>query len=253
MEQMIACLLAEWKEEMKVDQEKTVARLEAKIEEIKSGQGEIESTVNAMEKKMEACLGKTKVTDVEANLKKKESEVVHREVPKEEAAVKSSGALKKGHRGQNLAAKCCQKPKGQTRQNCGSQKKLTAAGRKMTRCAGMERHKGHGHQGHGRNSVARRAPKGRTGIKRLWKGLECKMRIKGPGTRWQLLLKIRRTSDWFNRKDFGLELMKRAAGRSSGLRKVRDWTLWRGRPPPEQESGTGEVGPLKWKKRLHTE
>jgi hypothetical protein len=32
--------------------------------------------------------------------------------------------------------------------------------------------------------------------------------------------------------------VKQAAGMSSGLQKVRDWTMWRGRPPP------------KWKKHL---
>jgi hypothetical protein len=54
--------------------------------------------------------------------------------------------------------------------------------------------------------------------KRLWKA---------PDTRQQLRLNIERTSDGFNRKTFRLELMKQAAGMSSGLLKVRDWTLWR--------------------------
>jgi hypothetical protein len=89
MEQMIVCLLAEWKAEMKVNQEKMAAWLEAKIEGIKSGQGEIESTVNAMEKKIEACLGTAKVTDVEAVLEKKKSEVVDWELSQTECCVKT--------------------------------------------------------------------------------------------------------------------------------------------------------------------
>jgi hypothetical protein len=30
-----------------------------------------------------------------------------------------------------------------------------------------------------------------------------------------------------------LEFVRRAHGMSSGFRKIRKWTLWRGRPPPE--------------------
>jgi hypothetical protein len=74
------------------------ARLEAKIEEIKSGQVKMKSTVSPIERKMEACLGKTEATDLEANPEEIQSKAVHREVPNEEATVKSSGALKKWHR-----------------------------------------------------------------------------------------------------------------------------------------------------------
>jgi hypothetical protein len=41
-------------------------------------------------------------------------------------------------------------------------------------------------------------------------------------------------------KTFRLQIIKRAKEVSSRLRKVRKWTLWRGRPP-------------KWKKMLHAE
>jgi hypothetical protein len=37
------------------------------------------------------------------------------------------------------------------------------------------------------------------------------------------------------RKTIGLEVVKRAVGISSRLRKVRNWALWRGRPPPKWE------------------
>jgi hypothetical protein len=45
--------------------------------------------------------------------------------------------------------------------------------------------------------------------------------IKDPGTRRQVRLKIERTSDGFNRRAFGLEFVKRAAGMSSGFWEVR--------------------------------
>jgi hypothetical protein len=49
-----------------------------------------------------------------------------------------------------------------------------------------------------------------------------------------LRLQIGRTSDGLGRKAFWLEFVKRAAGMSSGLRNVRNWSLLRGRPPPKR-------------------
>jgi hypothetical protein len=79
---------------------------------------------------MMACLGGTETMDLEAN-PEEESEEVHREVLKEHAAVKHVGGLRKQHRGWNLAAECHQKSKERTWRNCGSQKKLAAAGKKL--------------------------------------------------------------------------------------------------------------------------
>jgi hypothetical protein len=59
--------------------------------------------------------------------------------------------------------------------------------------------------------------------------------IKNPDPRWQLHLKIKRTSEEFDRKAFGLEFVKRATSMSSGLRKMRNWTLCRGRPSPKEK------------------
>jgi hypothetical protein len=47
-----------------------------------------------------------------------------------------------------------------------------------------------------------------------------------------MLLKIEKTSEEFDRKAFGLEFVMRATGMSSGLQKMRNWTLWRDWPPP---------------------
>jgi hypothetical protein len=44
------------------------------------------------------------------------------------------------------------------------------------------------------------------------------------------------------RKAIGLEIMKRAARTSTGLPKMKNWTLWRGRPPPKQEKGNSPYG-----------
>jgi hypothetical protein len=66
--------------------------------------------------------------------------------------------------------------------------------------------------------------------------------IKNQGTRWRLRLKIERALEEFNRKAFGLEFVMRATGMSSGLRKTRNWNLWRGHPLLSEKSRTGHFG-----------
>jgi hypothetical protein len=61
--------------------------------------------------KMEAWLGKTEATDLEANPVEIEFETVHEGVPKEKAAVKIVRALKKQHRGWHLAVRHRCQPK----------------------------------------------------------------------------------------------------------------------------------------------
>jgi hypothetical protein len=51
----------------------------------------------------------------------------------------------------------------------------------------------------------------------------------------QLHLGNERTTSRIYRKTIGLEIVKRALRISSGMRKVTDWTLWRGRPPPKRK------------------
>jgi hypothetical protein len=81
---------------------------------------EMIAKLDSHHERMMACLGKTEATDLEANPEEMQSEAVLREVPKEEAAVKSSAAAERR-----------QKPKEWTRGNCGSRKKLVTAVRKM--------------------------------------------------------------------------------------------------------------------------
>jgi hypothetical protein len=84
-----------------------------------------------------------------------------------------------------------------------------------------------------------------------WKGPECEIGIRNPDTRRQLRLDIERTSEGIDRKAFGLEFGKGATGMSSGLQQMRNWALWRGRPPPKRKEklasnvsvrGAGYVG-----------
>jgi hypothetical protein len=95
--------------EMKANREERKAGMKANRKEMRTGHKEMMAKLDAHHERMMACLGKTEATDLEANPEDMESGAEHREVPKEEAAAKSSGALKKCHRGQHLAAGCHRK------------------------------------------------------------------------------------------------------------------------------------------------
>jgi hypothetical protein len=115
-----------WRKEMKVGQETTEAHLECK-----------EPT------------------------SEKESIAEHQEAPMEEAVVKPVGGLKKWHRGRNLAAECHGQPEERSQGNCGSRKKLAAACRGTTPCAGVAWRKGNSGKNRTTDNVERGAPKGR--------------------------------------------------------------------------------------------
>jgi hypothetical protein len=138
-----------------------------------------------------------------------ESEVEHWEIPMVEATVKSSGKMKKRQRGHHRASGRHREPKELTQGDCGSQKKLAATCRKVSRHAAMAQHKGNifrkiqiqgncgprkelaapsrrmthstkvaQHRGCNRkrcnqDSVVQETQKGWTFRKRCWKGPEC--------------------------------------------------------------------------------
>jgi hypothetical protein len=124
-------------EMIRINQEQMMADRKADQEEIKqetrAGQEHLMSMLNAHHERMMACLGKTAATDLKTNAEEMESESEHREVPQEVAAVKSSGTMKNRHRDRHLAARRCGKPKELTRGDCGSQRTLAAACRKVSR------------------------------------------------------------------------------------------------------------------------
>jgi hypothetical protein len=89
---------------------------------------------------MEAYLEK-----MEAHLEEMKSVAMHKEVPKEEAAVKTVRALKEQYGDWHLIVEYCRQLKKWTQGNGGSQKKLATACKGMTCCAGVARCKGCGH------------------------------------------------------------------------------------------------------------
>jgi hypothetical protein len=65
--------------------------------------GSLAAKLEAWGKEMQADQEAKKTTDLKANPDEMESKEEHQEVPKERAAVKPGGGLRKQHRGWNLA------------------------------------------------------------------------------------------------------------------------------------------------------
>jgi hypothetical protein len=124
-------------------------------EEIKSGQAEMKSIVNAFQEKMDASIANRKedrketmscqvtttcheatdtdLENIEPDPGTMQSVEEHQEIPKEAAAVMPVGGLGKRRRDRNLAAGRRQKPKGRFQASRESRRRLTVAGRKMSR------------------------------------------------------------------------------------------------------------------------
>jgi hypothetical protein len=104
----------------------------------------LDANQEEMKAMLDACLEK-----MEANPEEQKSVAVHEEIPKEEAAGETFGALKKRHEDRYLAVGRRRKPKKRTQGNGGSRKKSAATLSGMTCHAGVVWRKGHGRQGHG--------------------------------------------------------------------------------------------------------
>jgi hypothetical protein len=84
--------LREMREEMRAGQQHLKEEIMAKLDACHE---RMMARMDSWLEKMEGCLGKTETTDLEANSGKIESEVEHEEVPEEQAAEETFGALKK--------------------------------------------------------------------------------------------------------------------------------------------------------------
>jgi hypothetical protein len=120
-------------------------------EEIKSGEAEMKSTVNAFQERMDTSIanrkdgrkGRTSCQEAtKADTQKTEpgprmmqSVEEHQEIPKEDAAVMPVRGLTKRRRDRYLAASRRQKQKGRIQASGESRRRLTVADKKMTRRA----------------------------------------------------------------------------------------------------------------------
>jgi hypothetical protein len=193
-------------------------------------------------------------------------------VPTEEVARKSSRVTKKRPRGRHIAAGRRVKPTKKTRGDCESRRKLVAASRKVSRCAavawrrksifrnlrtqgicgprqglgasgktmtlraGLARRKGtFAKKNQTRNKAGRRASRQPFG-KRRWMYRECKngtTGIRNQSSRQQARLRSERTHSRIVGREIRLDIRKQNA-RSAMMWSIKDWTLWRGRPPPKR-------------------
>jgi hypothetical protein len=137
-------MMKEIKEDMNANRKADREDLKEMREEIKSGQVEIRCIVNAWivemkkdRKETMSCQATTVacLDNKELNPEDMKYEVEHREVPMEEVTVKSSGTMKKRHRGRHLVAWRREETKELTQGDYGSRRKLAAACRKVSRHA----------------------------------------------------------------------------------------------------------------------
>jgi hypothetical protein len=235
-----------------------------------------------------ACQEKTEVRLEEEKPASRELKpaVADEEVPREDAAVMPVGGLRKQCRGQKQATGRREQPKKLHRGICGSREKLAAACRKMSHCAtvawrtrnilrqilthgscrlrkevtaaGMKITRCAGHSSKGQNKdVERETRKGRTEQNERWRGPVCENGISNRGLKQQLCGKkqikdptMKNIEGWnpgkqaplgngVTRKDicdiFREKIMGHGVGISSELRRRKKLTLWRGRPPPKRK------------------
>jgi hypothetical protein len=145
-----------------------------------------------------------------------------------------------------------------TQRNCGPRKDVTAAGIKITLCAGHRRMR------QNEDNIEQETPK-RTEKNRRWKYSECnngiRDRVPKQRQRGSNQMKYPTTNGiegWSQgkRASQGIggirikniyeisseKIMEHVVGTSSRLPNMKNWTLWRGRPPPKRKKGHSPYG-----------
>jgi hypothetical protein len=177
----------------------------------------MEAAVDVFEERLD----KMDTTDFEANREESEAVTVYQEVPNEEAAVETVGALEDGYRDQHLAVGRRRQPKKRTQGDGGSRQKLAAARGGLTCRAVPAPRKGR-RQGPGKNNVARGVHNGGTLEMRRLKRPECNSEIKDRGARRHIRLGSKRASNKTVRQTLGQEVAKRAVEFFIWLREASD-------------------------------
>jgi hypothetical protein len=210
-------------------QEEIIAKMNAHQERLGGSINAWRKDTTACQEATEACLESKEPTSL-----KVESIAVHEEVPKEEAAVETFGALKKRHGDWHLAIGCCRQLKKWTQGSGGSWNKLATTLKQMTRHAGMAQRKIRSHKG---LTMEQRQRKNRTrhnvaqGTGKIrWEKVGYNNGMRNQGLKEQLCLGSERTAGWIFRKALELEILKRRVEPSW---KMNVRTLWRCWPPPK--------------------
>jgi hypothetical protein len=172
---------------------------------------------------------------LEANREKSGAVAEQQDIPKEETAVETIGALKDQYMDRHLSVRRRRQYSKQTQGHGESRQKLAAARIRMARRAVPAPRKGHGHQGPGKDSVAKGTPKGGTFGKRRRARPECNNGIRKRDLNQQLRLGSKGNINETFRQTLSLEIVKRTVESSVRIRKMSDWTLWRSWPSPKRK------------------
>jgi hypothetical protein len=251
-QQMMELLLSR----MDANQETMKTNQDVLLKTVKGIMAKISAKMDAQHKKMMAMLvahhertvaslGKMDAKDFKAIPEEMETVTEHEEIPEEDATVMPVGEPRKRRRVCNLAAERSQKMKERTRGKSRFKRKLAAACRKVSRLAKVawrERNPFRNVQTQRNCGLRKRLTV--TGIRTTQKGWTFGKRrrvypegstgVKVPNTRRHRRLKNEKTAGRIFEKTFRLQIAKREDGSSVGSLKIRNWTLWRGRPPPKR-------------------
>jgi hypothetical protein len=141
---------------------------------------------------------------------------------REGTAVKTIRAMVGQYGDRHLAPRCCQQPKKQSQSDGESQQKLAAAQRLVTDCVGTVWHKGLSHKV--------------LVVEEKWqKGSEWNNGIRNWCLKQQLCLGSKQIFYEALGQTIGLEIAKKTARSSIGIRKTSVKTLWRSWSPPKQK------------------
>jgi hypothetical protein len=152
---MFEVLLSTLVPRMDIHHARTEAIQEYVIARMDVNQERMEASANAWRKETAACHEETGacLESKEPTSDEIESIAVHENVPKEEAAVESFGALKERYGDRHPAVGRRRQPKKRTQDDGGSRQKLAAARGRLTRRAVRAPRKGHGRQGPGKDNI----------------------------------------------------------------------------------------------------
>jgi hypothetical protein len=209
---------------------------------------EMKAVMQPIRAELDETTSCNRVTETEPDPGIMQSKEEHQEIPKEDAAGMPVGEPRKRCRVCNLAAEHRQKRKERTRGNRGSRKELAVTHRKVLRRAKAAWCKRNiARKECTRANVVQELQRGRLSRMRRWigtegsngirdQGLKQKLqgnkRIKDLGSRLPLCPRNKRTSSWTYRKTIGSVKIAKQKARSYAVSwKLKDWTLWSGRPP----------------------
>jgi hypothetical protein len=179
-----------------------------------------------------SCPEEIEATNLEATPDETEAAVERQELrEKKEITAKNIGSSEDRSGNQRLAVRRRRGAKKRIQHSVGSRQKLSAARKRVIRRAVPAVRKGNIRKGPGRNSVGRVHPKSRTFGKKQRLHSEYNKKINCQGSRQQLRLWMKRTSNRIIRRTSELTSL---FDLFIAIREVNENTFWKVRPPPKR-------------------